>query len=186
MSHRVNFPVVLKIPAPGHAACARRTRNSDGSAQVVGAKKAYAWPKMKLSAPRLDEARWIDLPSNRDARGVLTSIESDHDTPFPIKRIFYMHHVVADRGGHAHMDTDQVVTAVAGSFDMELTDGKSSVTFRLDDPARGVYVPRMLFIKIFGMHVETVCLVLASTHYDMSRSLRSHEAYLEALALEPS
>ena len=141
---------------------------------------------MKLSAPRLDEARWIDLPSNRDARGVLTSIESDHDTPFPIKRIFYMHHVVADRGGHAHMDTDQVVTAVAGSFDMELTDGKSSVSFRLDDPARGVYVPRMLFIKIFGMHVETVCLVLASTHYDMSRSLRSHEAYLEALGLEPS
>jgi hypothetical protein len=43
-----------------------------------------------------------------------------------------------------------------------------------------------LFIKIFGMHVETVCLVLASTHYDMSRSLRSHEAYLEALGLEPS
>jgi hypothetical protein len=65
---------------------------------------------------------------------------------------------------------------------MELTDGKSSVTFRLDDPARGVYVPRMLFIKIFGMHVETVCLVVASTHYDMSRSLRSHEAYLEALS----
>lgn len=140
---------------------------------------------MKLSTPCLDEARWIDLPSNQDERGVLTSIEGDGDAPFPIKRIFYMHHVIADRGGHAHMDTDQVVVAVAGSFDMELSDGKSSVTFHLDDPTRGVYVPRMLFINISGMTEDTVCLVLASTHYDMSRSLRSHDAYLEALDLEP-
>ena len=139
---------------------------------------------MKYAEPRLDEARWIDLPSNRDDRGVLTSIESEQDAPFPIKRIFYMHHVVSDRGGHAHTDTDQVVVAVAGGFDMELSDGNRSITFRLDDPTRGVYVPRMVFINIKGMSENTVCLVLASTHYDMSRSLRSHDAYLEALGLE--
>jgi dTDP-4-dehydrorhamnose 3,5-epimerase-like enzyme len=138
---------------------------------------------MKYAEPRLDEVRWIDLPSNQDERGVLTSIESEQDAPFPIKRIFYMHHVVSDRGEHAHTDTDQVVVSVAGGFDMELSDGKDSVTFRLDDPTRGVYVPRMVFININGMSEDTVCLVLASSHYDMSRSLRSHDAYLEALGL---
>jgi dTDP-4-dehydrorhamnose 3,5-epimerase-like enzyme len=138
---------------------------------------------MKYAEPRLDEVRWIDLPSNQDERGVLTSIESEQDAPFPIKRIFYMHHVVSDRAGHAHTDTDQVVVSVAGGFDMELSDGKDSVTFRLDDPTRGVYVPRMVFININGMSEDTVCLVLASSHYDMSRSLRSHDAYLEALGL---
>lgn len=138
---------------------------------------------MKYAEPRLDEVRWIDLPSNQDERGVLTSIESEQDAPFPIKRIFYMHHVISDRGGHAHTDTDQVVVSVAGGFDMELSDGKDSVTFRLDDPTRGVYVPRMVFININGMSEDTVCLVLASSHYDMSRSLRSHDAYLEALGL---
>jgi dTDP-4-dehydrorhamnose 3,5-epimerase-like enzyme len=139
---------------------------------------------MELAKPRLDHARWIDLPSNQDDRGVLTSIESEQDAPFPIKRIFYMHHVVSDRGGHAHMDTDQVVVALAGGFEMELSDGKASETFRMDDPTRGVYVPRMLFININGMSQDTVCLVLASTHYDMSRSLRSWEDYLRALGLE--
>jgi dTDP-4-dehydrorhamnose 3,5-epimerase-like enzyme len=135
---------------------------------------------MKLSDPSLDEVRWIDLPSNRDDRGVLTSIESGQDTPFPIERIFYMHHVVSQRGGHAHMDTDQVVVAMAGEFEMELRDGKSSATYRLDDATRGLYVPRMIFIDIRGMSPETVCVVLASTHYDISRSIRSWEAYLEA------
>lgn len=139
---------------------------------------------MKLAEPRLDEVRWIDLPSNRDDRGVLTSIESEQDAPFPIRRIFYMHHVVSDRGGHAHMDTDQVVVALAGSFEMELCDGKSSSTYQLDDPTRGLYMPRMIFIKIQGMTPDAVCLVLASTHYDISRSLRSWDDYLSAVGVE--
>ena len=139
---------------------------------------------MQLAEPRLDEVRWVDLPSNRDERGVLTSIESEQDAPFPIKRIFYMHHVVSDRGGHAHMDTDQVVVALAGEFEMALSDGKASATYRMDDPTRGLYVPRMLFININGMSQDTLCLVLASTHYDITRSLRSWEDYLQALGLE--
>jgi dTDP-4-dehydrorhamnose 3,5-epimerase-like enzyme len=139
---------------------------------------------MQLAEPRLDDVRWIDLPSNRDDRGVLTSIESEQDAPFPIKRIFYMHHVVSDRGGHAHMDTDQVVVALAGEFEMTLSDGKSSTSYRMDDPTRGLYVPKMLFINIDGMSRDTLCLVLASTHYDIARSLRSWEDYLQALGLE--
>lgn len=137
--------------------------------------------QMKLAEPRLDKVRWIDLPSNRDDRGVLTSIESQRDVPFPIERIFYMHHVISDRGGHAHMDTDQLVVSLAGVFEMELCDGKASATYRMDDPTRGLYVPRMLFIKIRGMSSDTVCLVLASTHYDISRSVRTWEDYLQVL-----
>ncbi len=137
---------------------------------------------MKPARPRLDEVRWIDLPSNRDDRGILTSIESGQDTPFPIARIFYMHHVISGRGGHAHLDTDQVVVAMAGEVEMELRDGVSSARYVMDDPTRGLYVPRMLFIDIHGMTPETVCLVLASTHYDITRSLRSWDAYRDALA----
>lgn len=139
---------------------------------------------MRPATPRMDAVRWIDLPSNRDGRGVLTSIESGIDTPFEIARIFYMHHVISDRGGHAHVDTDQVVVPIAGVFEIELRDGKASVRHRLDDPTRGLYVPRMIFINIRGMSSEAVCLVLASTHYDISRSIRSWGAYLEARGLD--
>ena len=52
---------------------------------------------------------------------------------------------------------------------------------RLDDPARGLFIPAMVFLDIRDISPGAVCLVLASTHYDMGRSIRSYEAFLEAL-----
>ena len=59
-----------------------------------------------------------------------------------------------------------------------------SVSHRLNDPARGLFIPAMVFVDIRDIAPGSVCLVLASTHYDMSRSIRSLDAYLaEAGAL---
>ena len=62
----------------------------------------------------LDQVKLISLPSVVDSRGVLTAIEGTKDIPFEIKRVFYMHHIERNRGGHAHRDTDQVVIAISG------------------------------------------------------------------------
>jgi dTDP-4-dehydrorhamnose 3,5-epimerase-like enzyme len=121
----------------------------------------------------------MDPRSTKDARGVLTAIEAGQDVPFPIERIFLVHHAVTDRGGHAHRDTDQLILAVSGSLVVEVSDGKDWRTFELTSPERGLFVPRMVFINLKRFSPETVCLVLASTHYDMKRSIRSWEAYLE-------
>jgi len=131
---------------------------------------------------RLDEVRWIDLPSRHDARGVLTAIESGRDIPFEVKRVYLLHHVVADRGGHAHRDTTQVVVAVAGRCEMLLSDGTSSLGFVLDDCTRGLLLGPMLFIRLLGFTAETRVMVLASTHYDPTRSTRSWEDYMTAIA----
>ena len=131
----------------------------------------------------LKNVRWIDLPSKVDPRGTLTSIEAGADTPFEIKRVFYCHHITADRGGHAHMDTDQVLIGVAGSFKMDLSDGVNTKTFELNDPCRGIYLPRMLYISLYDFSPGAVGLVLASTHYDISRSLRSWDDYLKAIKI---
>ncbi len=124
---------------------------------------------------------WVELPSAADERGVLTSIESGQSIPFEIRRVFYMHHVVADRGGHAHRDTDQVVIAVAGSHRLEVSDGAHSATFEMTDPTRGLYIPRMTYTRLHDFSPGAVCLVLASTHYDRSRSIRTREDYLRAI-----
>ncbi len=129
----------------------------------------------------LTRVRWIDLPSIVDPRGVLTAVEAGQDVPFEIRRVFFMHHIAAERGGHAHRDTDQLVIAAAGSFQVILFDGQESAAYTLDSPTRGLYVPRMLLIELTRFSSGAVCLVLASTHYDMSRSIRSREEYLRAL-----
>jgi len=129
----------------------------------------------------LNQVKWIDFVSNKDVRGVLTAIESGQDIPFAIKRIFYMHHITTDRGGHAHKETDQVVVAVAGSFKLELFDGLSYKEYEMNDPTKGLYVPRMVFVKISDCSKDMVCLVLSSTHYDINKSIRSRTQYLETI-----
>lgn len=129
----------------------------------------------------LDRIKLFNLPSAVDLRGILTSIESSIDTPFEIKRIFYMHHIVSDRGGHAHIDTDQVIVAVYGKFKVELSDGLNSKKYLLSDATKGMYVPRMVFIKLHDFSKGAVCMVLASTHYDIKKSIRTWGDYLKVV-----
>lgn len=136
---------------------------------------------LQRSAGRIDAVRWIALPSHSDERGILTAIESGRDLPFAIKRVYFLHQIVADRGGHAHRDTQQVVVALSGRCTMVLSDGTESRSYTLDNPTRGLYLGPMLFIRMQDFAPGTALVVLASTHYEPSRSIRSWEDYLEAI-----
>lgn len=127
---------------------------------------------------QVDDVRWVTLPSHADDRGVLTAIEGNKDIPFEIKRVFYMHHITEDRAGHAHRDTDQLIIPITGSFSIKVSDGVNEREFDMRDTEKGVYVPRMLFTCLRQFSDGAVCLVLANTSYDMSRSIRTWEAFV--------
>ncbi len=127
-----------------------------------------------------ESACLIDLPSHKDDRGVLTSVEQISDIPIEIRRVFFMHHMAKDRGGHSHIDTDQVVVAAHGSMSFKLIfPNTSTCEYIMDDPCKGLYIPRLTFIEISNVSQDAVCLVLANTLYEMSMSLRSIEQYLD-------
>jgi dTDP-4-dehydrorhamnose 3,5-epimerase-like enzyme len=121
----------------------------------------------------------IDLPSFGDQRGALTSIEQTKDIPIEIKRIFYMHHVTEDRGGHAHIDTDQIIIAIFGSFKLKVFDGLNEDTYVLNDCTKGIFTPRLIYCDLYDFSSNAVCLVLANTHYDIKMSLRSKKEFLK-------
>ena len=129
----------------------------------------------------LDKVKIINLPSVVDSRGTLTAIESTADIPFEIKRIFYVHDIIKDRGGHAHIDTEQVVIAVNGSFNAKLFDGEEYRNFVLDNPSQGLYMPPMVFISMSNFTPQSVCLVIANTHYDITRSFRTKDDFINYL-----
>jgi len=125
--------------------------------------------------------RIIDLKTIADVRGSLTAVEGEQDIPFEIKRVFYMHHVSSDRGGHAHIDTDQVLIPIHGGLRVRLFDGKETEEYLMDDCTKGLFIPRLYFTDMYEFTPDAVCLVLSSTHYDMGRSLRSMDAYMTYL-----
>jgi len=125
-------------------------------------------------------ARTIELPTHGDARGFLSAVEAGDDIPFEIRRIFYLYDVAEpfERGGHAHPDTDQLLICMHGTMQVDLMDGTSCETFALSRPSLGLYVPAMIWTRLYDFTPETVMLAAASTRYDEPTVIRKWEQYL--------
>lgn len=134
---------------------------------------------------KISDVEWLNLQSVCDDRGCLTAIEGGDLIPFEIKRVFYMHDVAkgADRGGHAHRDTDQFAVAVHGSLKIIVSDGSETRSVILDNPGWGITLPRMTWTSLVDFSEGAVCMVLASTHYDRSKSIRTWPEYLFELGV---
>lgn len=133
----------------------------------------------------LADVCWVALPHSVDARGVLTAIESGRDIPFEIQRVFYLHGTPdgIERGGHAHRDTRQVLIPVAGQLSVDLSNATETRSFRLADPNQGLFVPAMTWVRLYEFSEGAVCLVLADTHYDRAKSLRSWGDFAQAVQI---
>ena len=90
-----------------------------------------------------------------------------------------MHHLKSDRGGHSHLDTDQIVIPINGSFTVSIHDGKLEESFLLDDCKVGLYIPRRLFTTLYDFEFDDICLVLANTHYNQTNSQRNWNDFLD-------
>ena len=119
-------------------------------------------PSQPTWSPRL-----IEFPCHRDQRGNLTVAEGEAEVPFAIKRVYYLHDVPGGttRGGHAHLELEQIILAVAGSFDVTLYRGRASKTYSMNRANVGLYVPPMHWRELGNFSSGSVCLVLASQPY---------------------
>jgi hypothetical protein len=130
----------------------------------------------------VSDCRVISLPKIEDGRGNLTFIESNRHVDFEIKRVYYLYDVPggADRGGHAHRTLRQLIVAASGSFDVILDDGRERTTIHLNRSYSGLYLAPMVWREIENFSGGSVCLVLASAHFDESDYIRDYQDYCAA------
>lgn len=130
----------------------------------------------------LSQCRIITLPRVNDPRGNLTAIEGGEHVPFEIKRVYYLYDVPggASRAGHGHKKLEQLIIAMSGSFDIKLDDGFTRETFHLNRSYFGLYVPAMVWRDIDNFSSGSVCMVLASEHYDRSDYFYDYDEFLAA------
>jgi hypothetical protein len=129
----------------------------------------------------------ISLPKIEDGRGNLTFIESRRHVDFEIKRVYYLYDVPggADRGGHAHRTLRQLIIAASGSFDVVLDDGRERTVIHLNRSYSGLYLAPMVWREIENFSGGSVCLVLASAHFDESDYIRDYQDYCAAALALP-
>lgn len=127
--------------------------------------------------------RWYGFNKLGDFRGALTSIESEIDTPFAIKRVYYLYYTLPDirRGFHAHKRLEQILVCITGQCKVLLDDGYSKEIVQLSEPNLGLYVDTMVWREMYDFSEDCVLLVLASEHYDESDYIRNYEEFLCAV-----
>lgn len=125
----------------------------------------------------------IELPKITDPRGNLTFIEGEKHVPFEIKRVYFLYDVPggATRAGHAHKTLQQVLIAIAGSFDVLLDDGKEKERYHLNRSYYGLYIYPLTWRVIDNFSSGAVCLSIVSDFYDESDYFRNYDEFLQAI-----
>ena len=118
----------------------------------------------------INDIKLYTLKTILEPDGNLVPVESDRDTPFSIKRIFYVFgvHNQNDRGKHSHYKTKQILICINGSIDVLCDDGSNRATYHLSKKNHALYIPEMIWDEITFHSKDSVLLSLASTYYDSS------------------
>ena len=127
----------------------------------------------------------VELPRIMDMRGNLSFVEEDTQLPFRIRRVYWIYDVPGGekRGGHAFRETEEMIVALSGSFDVVLNDGDKEHRFSLNRSYYGVYVPKMMWRMLENFSTNSLAVILASTDYSKSEYIYDFEEFRRLKAL---
>ncbi len=125
----------------------------------------------------------LELPKIENALGNIAVIEKD-TLPFAVKRVYYLYDIPssAKRGGHAHLNLQQVLIAISGSFDVVLDDGTRRQTITLNKPDRGLLITTKIWRELENFSSGAVCLVLASEEFSEDDYIRDYDDFLASIS----
>jgi dTDP-4-dehydrorhamnose 3,5-epimerase-like enzyme len=135
-----------------------------------------------MSSPD-EQPRLIDIRVITDERGSISTAEAGAALPFTPQRYFTVFNVPPHqvRGEHAHRECHQFLVCLRGSVTARTDDGSYVEERKLDSPARGLYVPPMIWGGQFDFSSDAILLVLASHTYDPAEYIRDYEEFRRAV-----
>lgn len=129
----------------------------------------------------MNNPKIIELPKISDPRGNLSVIEEFKQIPFKIERSYWIYDVPGGetRGGHAFKETEELIVALSGSFDVTIDDGNEKKVFNLNRSYYGLYVPKGMWREMENFSTNSLALVLSSTKYDANDYIRDYDEFLK-------
>ena len=126
----------------------------------------------------ISDIKIIEIPKIQDTRGNLSVIEGAV-IPFEIKRVYYLYDVPSgsERGGHSHIEQQEFLIALSGSFEVVLKDGLNEKIITLNKPNFGLLIPKGIWRELQNFSSGSVCLVVASDVFSESDYIRDYEAF---------
>ncbi|MBE7708956.1 MAG: WxcM-like domain-containing protein, partial [Cyanobacteria bacterium SIG32] len=93
----------------------------------------------------------IDMQVFGDERGHLISLEKNVNSPFDIKRTFYIYDTKPGiaRGAHANRNSEFLLIAINGSCKVKIDNGSQTEIVTLDSPEKALYLDKMLWKEMY-------------------------------------
>lgn len=126
------------------------------------------------------EIQLLHFPKILDERGNLSFLESGNHIPFEVARTYWIYDVPGGelRGSHAFKETQEVIIALSGSYDVVLHDGKKEYKFQLNRSYYGLYVPAMTWRTLENFSTNSLALVIASTAFETQDYIRDFNEFM--------
>lgn len=123
----------------------------------------------------------INFETLGDERGSLIAIEEGYNTPFDIKRVYYIFNTKKGviRGYHAHIKLKQIAIVMKGSCTFVLDDGNKREKILLNNPNQGLLIDGLMWREMHDFSDNCVLVVLASEHYDESDYIRDYQEFID-------
>ena len=129
----------------------------------------------------INDVKLLNLKTFIEPDGNLVPVESKHDIPFDIKRIFYVYGVQNqdDRGKHSHYKTKQILICLNGEVEVVCDDGEQRKIYRLTKPHQAIYIPEMIWDEQRYLSEDSVLLVLSNTYYDPEDYIEDYDEFIK-------
>lgn len=94
----------------------------------------------------------VNFSTLGDERGSLITLEENYNTPFRIKRVYYIFDTkkCVRRGYHAHIDLKQMAICVKGSCKFLLDDGLKKEHIELNRLDQGHFIEGLIWREIYN------------------------------------
>ena len=128
-----------------------------------------------------NQVQHIKFPVVEDTRGNLAFIQNNI-LPFEFKRVYYLFDVPSNafRGGHSHIEQQEILIALSGSFEVTVNDGNSKKSFLLNKPNIGLHISKGIWRELENFSSGAVCLVLASDVFNEDDYIRDFDEFLSS------
>ena len=134
----------------------------------------------------INDCRKICIKTIGHENGRLSVMENCAPTPFDIRRVYYLYDLPAgaERGGHSHLVTTELIVPLAGSFDIVVDDGHNTKRITVNRPDHGLLLPAGIWRTLDNFSSGTICLVLASEKYNENDYIRDYDEFKKLTAVK--
>ena len=128
---------------------------------------------------RFDKPFLIEFPKIGELANGYISIAEKKYLPFIPKRIYWTYFTPesVERGGHAHINLEQILIAVSGEINLQIETFEDEIfNYILNSPSVGVYVPKKSWRTMRYSH-NAVQICIASIEYDETDYIRDYKEF---------